>query len=317
MNFRALTDDQLHQSTVRTADSERAVTLLLLKHLSEVERRHLYSKFNCASLHAYCVKQLKMSDPQAGRRVGASRLLKEVPAIEEKLLDGSISLTSLSQAAVYFNKEARSGNRFERAEKLEVLIELESKSTRDVDQILISKSLKPEIHFRESVKPMTEAINELKANVDHETLSDIRRLKEIWSHAMPNASYADLIKRMAKECLEKFDPLKKAERSVRRRTSKPAIAMRKRDKLPKAETKSFVRHQVRLRDHDQCTFVDVRTSERCDSKHFLEDDHIVPKAMGGEFTVGNIRLRCRAHNQRHAIDSYGMAKMQSYLVRPS
>jgi hypothetical protein len=301
MNLRALTDTQLHQSTVYTADNERAATLLLLKHLSEIERRHLYSKLNCSSLHDYCVKQLKMSDPQAARRVGASRLLNELPVIEEKLLDGSMSLTSVSQAATFFNNEARSGNKFGSNEKLEVLTELESKSTRDVGQILISKSTNPDIHLMETLKPKTEALTELKIYLDADTVKELERLKEIWSHAMPNASYADLIKRMATECIQKFDPVKKAERSVLRK--------------PKGDSQSAVRHQVRLRDQDRCTFVDPRTGECCDSKRFVEEDHIIPKAMGGRYTVENLRLRCRGHNQRHAIDSYGLKKMQPYLSR--
>ncbi len=50
MNLQTLTDEQLHTSTVSTAKREREETITLLKHLSEVERRHLFSKFKCDSL---------------------------------------------------------------------------------------------------------------------------------------------------------------------------------------------------------------------------------------------------------------------------
>lgn len=63
MNLHILSDDQLHAATILAAKLEREQTLHLLKHLSEVERRRLYSKFNCDSLHSYCVNHLKMSDP--------------------------------------------------------------------------------------------------------------------------------------------------------------------------------------------------------------------------------------------------------------
>ena len=293
-NLKYLSDDQLHSQIINTSERERAVTLELLKELNEVERRHLYSKYSCSSLHAYCVKHLKMSDPQAARRVNASRLLKEVPVIEEKILDGTMTLTSVSQAATFFKQEARSGQKFEASEKLEVLTQLESKSTREVEQILVSKSASPEIHLKDRVKAKTENLNEVRLHFDNETIEMLEKLKSLWSHAMPNASYSDLFKRMIEESMRRHDPIKKAERSHK-------------------TGKSWIKHQVRFRDQNRCTFVDPRTGERCNSEHFLEEDHIQPKALGGEYTTENIRLRCRAHNQRHAINVYGLTKMQQHL----
>jgi hypothetical protein len=37
----------------------------------------------------------------------------------------------------------------------------------------------------------------------------------------------------------------------------------------------------------------------------LQLDHVVPHAKGGEATVGNLRLRCRAHNLYTARDHFG------------
>ena len=63
---------------------------------------------------------------------------------------------------------------------------------------------------------------------------------------------------------------------------------------------------------DQRT-TEIRTGECCDSKYFVEEDHITAEAMGGEYTVENLRLRCRAHNQRHAIETFSAEKMNRYL----
>jgi hypothetical protein len=43
---------------------------------------------------------------------------------------------------------------------------------------------------------------------------------------------------------------------------------------------------------------------------FLEWDHIVPICRGGESTLENIRLLCRAHNQRAADRTIGRAYME-------
>lgn len=73
-----------------------------------------------------------------------------------------------------------------------------------------------------------------------------------------------------------------------------------------------VKHVVRARDLDQCTFVDDE-GIRCASRHGLECDHVVPFALGGEATPENLRMRCRAHNLRAAIEIFGQAKMTRFL----
>ena len=44
---------------------------------------------------------------------------------------------------------------------------------------------------------------------------------------------------------------------------------------------------------------------RCEARTHLQFDHIVPVAHGGESTVANVRLRCRAHNQYAAEQEFG------------
>ena len=56
-----------------------------------------------------------------------------------------------------------------------------------------------------------------------------------------------------------------------------------------------VKRAVWLRDGAQCAFVSSR-GRRCAERAFLEFHHREPFAIGGEATVANISLRCRAHN---------------------
>jgi len=48
-----------------------------------------------------------------------------------------------------------------------------------------------------------------------------------------------------------------------------------------------------------------KDGRRCEERGFLEFHHVVPYAMGGETTVENIQLRCRAHNGYEAALYYG------------
>ena len=64
-----------------------------------------------------------------------------------------------------------------------------------------------------------------------------------------------------------------------------------------------MRREVSARDGGQCAF---RGSEgRCTERAFLEFHHVVPYANGGETTVANLELRCRAHNGYEADRWFG------------
>jgi hypothetical protein len=60
---------------------------------------------------------------------------------------------------------------------------------------------------------------------------------------------------------------------------------------------------VWARDDGQCAFIG-RTG-RCTERHFIEFHHVSPYAVGGEPTVDNIELRCRAHNVHEAQKYFG------------
>ena len=62
-----------------------------------------------------------------------------------------------------------------------------------------------------------------------------------------------------------------------------------------------VRRQVWQRDGGRCSYVDRETGRRCNSRHLIEMDHILPYALGGSSDPGNVRLLCGVHHRnRHA-----------------
>jgi hypothetical protein len=75
-----------------------------------------------------------------------------------------------------------------------------------------------------------------------------------------------------------------------------------------------VTREVYLRDERQCTFV-AKDGRRCAARHFLELDHVQPWALGGASDAGNLRLRCRAHNQLHARKLFGRRYMTVAVTR--
>ena len=169
-DIKKLRDQELLKVTADLVQRERHVLTLVLHHLREVERRRLFSDLGHPSLFEYCVRELKYSEGQAGRRIQAMRLLKELPEIEPMIRSGSLSLTNLSQAQSYFrdvqkqatqrqdhlkkagenqgdprqteegisSKDVKdSGQPLSRASKLEILQSLENTSSREGQRRLI------------------------------------------------------------------------------------------------------------------------------------------------------------------------------------
>ncbi len=64
-----------------------------------------------------------------------------------------------------------------------------------------------------------------------------------------------------------------------------------------------VKRQVWQRDGGRCSYVDRQTGRRCNSRHMIEIDHIMPYALGGGADPRNPKLLCRVHHRhRHAPD---------------
>jgi hypothetical protein len=309
MNLARLTNEELLQSTELAAQNEREATTRLLHHLCELQRRRLFALSGCSSLFDYCVRVLKMSEPQAARRVNAARMLKEFPEIEEKIQSGALSLTAVSQAQVFFRKEATAS----RKEKAGILRELENQPSRKAEKILLSHSAHPEVPKKERVRAVTETLSELRLTLDQETMDDLDRLREIWSHRMPGASVAELVKAMAAYCRQKLDPDLRAEpkrrSSARAQVPAPASAPTPAPELGRS-IPGRLRRAVWKRDKGCCTYRDPETLRHCGSRYQLEIDHITPFARGGKTTAENLRLRCHAHNQWHAIEAYGPGVMK-------
>ena len=140
---------------------------------------------------------------------------------------------------------------------------------------------------------MNGELSELKTPVDLETEKDIRVLQDVLSQKLGKAaSLQELVKWMASVCREKFDPEKKAERAkakiISSGNSKPLPGRRP---LP-----ARVKHEVVLRDENQCTFVSSQ-GRRCSEKRWLSGHHIKEVSRGGLNEVGNIQLLCSGHHR--------------------
>lgn len=310
MNLQNISNKILLENLNSLVKREREVTLQVLHHLREIERRALFAELGYSSLFEYSVKNLKYSESAAHRRISSMRLLRELPELERKIEAGTLNLSHLSQAQSFFRQEKSTV-----AEKRELLLNLENKSKRETEKELVSRSSEPQRLVAEKIRQVTPRYSEIKILVEENIVKQIEELKNLLAHSVPGATTREVIEHALAETLKRLKPkAPKENNSVR--ADKPHHSL-----PPAAVVKSTryiaanVKREVWARDRAQCTYVSKDTKRICGCKYGLEFDHIKPFAVGGENTVENLRLRCRAHNQLAAMKVYGHEKMQTFVPR--
>jgi 5-methylcytosine-specific restriction endonuclease McrA len=318
MNLKSLSDSALLESTREAAKNERHSTTVVLHHLLEVYDRRLFSP-EYESLHEYAVDDLKYNDGEAHRRINAMWVLRAVPEVDKKIDSGSLNLTTLSQAQVFFRREAKTQGSITPELKRELLSTLENKRTRQVDRELIARATEPVLLKKERVRAVSDTLSELKCLVNDETLEVLKKIRGLLAHKHPDLSMGELLSLTAKLALEQLDPGKEPKRkrsSKVLRTAKPAPEVKPqgkaepsqgcRDATPAREVKRYIpaaiRRQVWRRAQGKCTL--------CGSLNRPQIDHITPLAIGGSNELENLRILCFHCNQREADQKLGRPKME-------
>ncbi len=177
---------------------------------------------------------------------------------------------------------------------------------------------------RGRVEPATPDVFNARFPMTGQLKAKLARLAEIQNVWNFEANLAELVEQAVDIALEKKDPRQRLERRRKRRAKQEADSARAND-VDSAESPPDVsagsdryvptglRDEVLHRAQYRCEFVSDHGT-RCEERTRLEFDHIEPFAKGGGTTVDNLRCLCRAHNQRHAERSYGIAFMQEKIM---
>lgn len=292
MDLRNINDENLLALVEKNRTLELNTLTQSLHYLIEVDARRLFSKYGYESLHKFLTKHLRQSEDEAGRRIAAARLLKELPQIEERINSGAFSLTTLTQAQALFRREAKQDRKLTRAKKLELMDRIEGKSKRETERIIASAS--PEVHIPDKIKAISQSQIMLQFAAADSLEGKIEELRGILAHTHPGISLGELNHWLCDFALAALKG--------------PAPArVRKAPNAGKPMSKAAVRREVWKRDRHECT--------KCKSKFALQVDHIIPKALGGRFTLENLRLLCRNCNLRAAVEVFGRDKMEKSMRR--
>lgn len=282
----------------RLAREERKITNEILALISMAMKRRAFVEHGFPSMFEWMVRGFGYSHAAAYRRIEAARLLDVVPNAAGKLESGELNLTTLSKTQTIIRmQEKTTGQRISRPKKAEIVRMIEKKSARQVEHLLYS--IFPEAALstkQETTEVIDASTTRYCMNLDGEMSKDLERAKEVLSHKFPNATNAEIVGFALKFLLDEIDPL---------RQSTSAAAS-------KRVTKSSSKRKVLQSSDGACTYQDPVSGQVCGSRHQVQIDHIIPKALGGTDNPENLRPLCRQHNLYMAEQAFGKETIEQY-----
>ena len=281
-----LSNQALLEETMRLTTDARCTTAKLIAALAEIDARKLWADEGCSSLYTYCTQALRFSEHEAYLRMEAARAVRRYPVVLELLATGELSLTNLSLLRSYLTAENHEA----------LLAAARNKSKREVErQVAALQGDSPRASVTR-VTPVSSNRFHLSFEVTDTAYEKLQRATDLLRHAVPNGDLGEIFDRALTSLLRDLERRRLAAADCPRgdRSSKSGSRY-----IP-----ASVRRAVWRRDCGCCAFVGPHG--RCTETAFLEFHHVVPFATGGESTVENIQLRCRAHNQREAELFFGL-----------
>jgi 5-methylcytosine-specific restriction endonuclease McrA len=329
---------------------DRAGTAELLALIAEAHRRGLHRSQGYPSLSTYLIDKLGMPEDMVYKRIGAARVAMQYPGIFAMVADGRLHLTAILMLRPHLTPENAEGlfaaaagksrdqislllaRRFPRADTPTSLVpvspatvagatsvqsDVPTSAAAAVQPVANAESaLAPERVAPENsvpitvqgvppaaqrrVAPLSPDRFELRLTISQVVYDKIKRAQELLGHSLPTGDIPQLLERALDELIAKQERLQFAAADKPRK----ARASRNPRHIPAA-----VKRAVFKRDRGQCTYVSD-DGHRCESRKFLQYDHVLPVARGGASTVDNVRLRCGPHNQLEAERVYGAGFME-------
>ncbi len=304
MKLGDLSDAQLLDGLKTLCGQSRTVLARLLAHLVEVEERRLHLQAACPSLFQFCVQRLGMSEDEACRRIHAARLARRFPDLLARLERGELTLSTMALLEDALTDEgyeeiveAAAGK-----SKTEVQALLAKRSPKpDVPAAITSIPMQPAVPALPQLVPLSDARHRVQFTASDELRAKLERAQDLMRHANATGDLAVVVERAVDLLLERLE---------KRRLGKTSRARPSRERSDTAQPSATARvsrptrRAVFERDGERCTFTDAE-GRRCPATTWLELDHVIPRASGGTSDLGNLRVRCRAHNLLHAEQTFG------------
>ena len=319
MTIAGLSDDELLKEVARLVGEERITTARLIAAIREIDARRLYLGQGYSSLFVYCTRALHLSEHAAYGRIEAARAAHRFPVVLEMLSRGDLTLTTVCLLASHLTA----------SNHLDLLARARHRSKREVEEIVAHVRPRPDVPAgvrklpegletnglapkrvgrtelaapgrpapppastgpSAAVTPLAPSRYRLQLTIDGATQEKLYRARDLMRHAVPSGDLTAILNRALDALLKELE---------RRKSGAAARPQPARHAAPDSRhIPAAVRRAVWARDGGRCAF--RGPCGACGETAFVEFHHLRPFAAGGDATIGNIELRCRAHNQYEA-----------------
>jgi len=202
--LRALEDKELLARISDIAGRERTVSVDLLRHLNEVDRRQLFLEIGYPSLYDYVIKELKFSEGATYRRIQAMKLLRDVPEAAEKIAKGELSICKIAKVQTATSKLTIE-------EKIKVLNSVEGMSARETDRELAKLNPKGS---KEYSRWLNAEEVQLTFSLDRPKFAQLQELLCLRTHKDVHKTYKVLVSDLIELGQEKWNPLQRSANST-------------------------------------------------------------------------------------------------------
>jgi hypothetical protein len=339
-NLKTLSNKELLNQLKQLVEKEQSLTLKILPHLVEVERRGLYLEKAYSSLYEYFKREFGYTDASAWRRAGAAIAIFKCPEAWKLLHTKRVTMSALCQGSSIITPALLNSICGKTKAEVDLIIAALRPQSANPDRsrpVVVPKKIEPretpvrsgnlsakadapakswnslrgEVNLT-NIKLSFEQKWKVEGVVSKRVYEKLERCKKLLSTKYPKGvDYNILFDELTELFLDKTDP----ERSIKQQM--------KLVNRPNSETgrSRYIPHAVKIkvwkRDAGKCTFVGSN-GKRCNSDYNLQFDHYpIPYARGGPSTVKNLRLLCAKHNKHTAEKTYGKSHMEKFCIKES
>lgn len=199
MDFSKISNAELCSRMEKLVRTERKITHLILLHINEIESRRLYADLGYDGMFSYLTKGLGYSESAAYRRLQSARVFKQVPSIGEKLENGSLNLSQLTQVQKCMKEERNKTGQIPDAAFTEnVISKIEGKTTFETEKVLAVEFDRP-TQRHERLKPQQDDSVRVELTLSKEQYELLEEVRSLASHSCPNGTWAEVISFLASQ----------------------------------------------------------------------------------------------------------------------